>query len=163
VLAALCINEFCNAYTDGDITVPDAIKLLASEYLDSRYFVFVINTLKEIITQNEELKRVVAQEVNVGNFNKIDEQVLGEIVDYVKVASLRCRIIQHIGGTATEIRERLKMMPEPYSKLGEKGYRPSIPQWNGLEEFLWFLKNKGIVSSFALADDGKMQVNTTRS
>jgi hypothetical protein len=163
VLAALCINEFCNAYTDGDITVPDAIKLLASEYLDSRYFVFVINTLKEIIIENEELRRVVAQEVNVGNFNKIDEQVLGAIVEYVKLESLQCKIIQHIGGTVIEIRERLKMMPEPYSKLGDKGCRPLIPQWNGLEEFLEFLKNKGIVSSFALADDGKMQVNTTRS
>lgn len=163
VLAALCINEFCNAYTDGDITVPDAIKLLASEYLDSRYFVFVINTLKEIIIENEELRRVVAQEVNVGNFNKIDEQVLGAIVEYVKLESLQCKIIQHIGGTVIEIRERLKMMPEPYSKLGDKGCRPLVPQWNGLEEFLEFLKNKGVVSSFVSVEDRKMQVNTTRS
>ena len=163
VLAALCINEFCNTYTDGDITVSDAMKLLASEFLDSRYYVLVINTLKEIITENEELRRVVAQEVNVGNFNKIDEQVLGTIVEYVKLESLQCKIIQHIGGTVIEIRERLKMMPEPYSKLGDKGCRPLIPRWNGLEEFLEFLKNKGVVSSFVLADDGKMQVNTTRS
>jgi hypothetical protein len=123
----------------------------------------VINTLKEIIIENEELRRVVAQEVNVSNFNKIDEQVLGAIFDYVKLESLQCKIIQHIGGTVIEIRERLKMMPEPYSKLGDKGCRPLIPRWNGLEEFLEFLKNKGVVSSFVLADDGKMQVNTTRS
>ena len=166
VLAALCINEFCNTYTDGDITVSDMIKLLASVYLDSRCYVLVINTLKEIIIENEEneeLRRVVAPEVNVSNFNKIDEQVLGAIFDYVKLESLQCKIIQHIGGTAIEIRERLKMMPEPYSKLGDKGCRPLIPRWNGLEEFLEFLKNKGVVSSFVLADDGKMQVNTTRS
>ena len=161
--ASLFVKEFCASFEDDLVDSSDVMKLLKSECLNRRNVPFLVNTLRRFITTNDSIASAAARLSNIGNFRDVCEEVLDAILPFLASDSLQCMVIQHLGGGADDIRRRLGKMKEPYSKLGDKGCRPLIPRWNGLEEFLEFLKNKGVVSSFVLADDGKMQVNTTRS
>jgi hypothetical protein len=161
--AALFVKEFCASFEDDLVDSSDVMKLLKSECLNRRNVPLLVNTLRRFITTNDSIASAAARLSNIGNFRDVCEEVLDAILPFLASDSLQCMVIQHLGGGADDIRRRLGKMKEPYSKLGDKGCRPLIPRWNGLEEFLEFLKNKGVVSSFVLADDGKMQVNTTRS
>ncbi len=162
-LAACFIKDFCETMESGLANADDVQKLLASEHLHRRNMPLLVNTLKDIIASRDDLAGHVAEKVNSGNYNHLDENVLDAIVEHVTPESLQCKIIQHIGGRPDEIRDRLKRMPEPYSKLGEFGCHPQIFKWDGLEAFIIFLKEKGIVSSTSEKENGKIQVNTTQS
>ncbi len=162
-LAAICIFDFCADYDSNLLNANVVGKILKSEFLHRKNIPLVSNTFKNIILSNHDLKIELASMINIGNYNQFDEKLLYSLVTKVKPESLQCKIIQHIDGSIDEVRDLLKNMPEPYNKLGELRCRPSIPSWYGLDKFLEFLKDKGIVSSFSLAEDGKMVVNTTRS
>jgi hypothetical protein len=101
--------------------------------------------------------------VNVDNYGQVDEMVLAAITPHLTLSSLQCKIIQHLDGNTDEIRARLKTMPEPYNKLGELGHRPQIRKWDGLKEFLEYLKGKKIVSSFEIEEGGNIRVYTMKS
>ena len=162
-LAAMFIKDFCETMESGLSDADDVQKLLASEYLHRRNMPLLVNTLKGIITSRDDLAGQVAGMVNPGNYNQLDEEVLDAIVEHVTPESLQCKIIQHIGGSSEEIRDRLKRLSEPYRKLGEFGCHPQISKWDGLESFVEFLKEKGIVSSASEKEKGKIQMNTTQS
>lgn len=163
MLAAKFVNEFCSAYEPDMAGLEDTKKLLMSSMLPLRDYPLALNTLKNIVLSSKDLLIHVAGRVNAENYTQLDEGVLDAILPHVKMESLHCKIIQHLGGRADEIRARLKRMPEPYNKLGELGYHPQFRKWDGLEAFLDFLKDKGIVSSVAEAENGKIQVHTTKS
>ena len=97
------------------------------------------------------------------NYAQFDEAILDAVVGKLSLATLRFKIIQHLGGDTAEIRNRLRRLSEPYNKLGELGCHPQISKWDGVETFIEFLKGKGIVSSTSEKADGKIQVNTTQS
>ena len=162
-LAAMLIKDFCETIENGLVNADDVQKLLASEHLTRRHVPLLVNTLKNIIISRDDLTGQVAEKVNYGNYNQLDEKVLDAIVEHVLPESLQCKIIQHIGGEPEEIRDRLKRMPEPYSKLGEFGCHPQFFKCDGFESFVEFLKEKGIVSSTSEKENGKIQVNTTQS
>lgn len=162
-LAAWFTKDFCETMESGLPNADDVLKLLASEHLHRRNMPLLVNTLKDIIVSRDDLAGQVAEKVNSGNYNLLDENVLDAIVKHVTPESLQCKIIQHIGGEPEEIRDRLKRMPEPYSKLGEFGCHPQFFKWDGFESFVEFLKEKGIVSSTSEKENGKIQVNTTQS
>ena len=122
-----------------------------------------VNTVKEIVLANEDLIADVALYVNVGNYMQFDESILDAIIEKLSLVSLQCKIIRHLGGGEDEIRNRLRRMAEPYNKLGELGCHPQISKWDGVEDFIEFLKGKGVVSSMSEKSDGKIQVNTTHS
>lgn len=162
-LAAMFIKDFCETMESGLSDADDVQKLLASENLHRRNMPLLVNTLKGIITSRDDLAGQVAGMVNPGNYNQLDEEVLDAIVEHVTPESLQCKIIQHIGGSSEEIRDRLKRLSEPYRKLGEFGCHPQISKWDGLESFVEFLKEKGIVSSASEKEKGKIQIHTTQS
>lgn len=162
-LAAWFIKDFCETMESGSPNADDVQKLLASEHLHRRNMPLLVNTLKDIIVSRNDLAGQVAEKVNSGNYYQLDENVLGAIVEHVTPESLQCKIIQHIGGSSDQIRDRLKRMAEPYSKLGELGCHPQFFKWDGFESFVEFLKEKGIISSTSEKENGKIQVNTTQS
>ena len=162
-LAAMCIKDFCGGYEDGLMNKEDAIQLLSLEVSNQQYLPLVANTLKQLIVDFEELATEVASKVNVSNYAEIEEGVLDSVLSFLKPDSLQCKVIQHIGGTADEIRERLRRMKEPYRKLGEFGTRPHVQKWEGLDLFIDFLKSKEVISSTSERVDGTIQVNTTQS
>lgn len=163
VLAARFIKEFCDGYVDGMAELEDVKKLLKSPMLHRRNLPLAINVLKNLVIASKDLLIDVAGMVNAGNYPQFDEGVLDAIIPHVKMESLQCKMIQHLGGRADEIRARLKRMPEPYNKLGELGCHPQLRKWDGVEAFLEFLKGKEIVSSVSEADNGIIQVYTTKS
>ncbi|MBQ9343708.1 MAG: hypothetical protein IJT88_00665 [Kiritimatiellae bacterium] len=163
VLAARFIKEFCDGYVDGMTELEDVKKLLKSPMLHRRNLPLAINVLKDLVIVSKDLLIDVAGMVNAGNYPQLDEGVLDAILPHVKMESLQCKMIQHLGGRADEIRARLKRMPEPYNKLGELGCHPQLRKWDGVEAFLEFLKGKEIVSSVSEADNGKIQVYTAKS
>ena len=162
-LAAMCIKDFCDEYSDGMMNVEEARKLFRSEHFHRRNLPLAANILKGVINEDEGLGSDVAGMINNGNYGEIDESVLDFVLRFITQQSLQCKIITHLGGRADEIRERLGRMGEPYNKLGELGCRPQLVKWDGIEEFLEFLKHSGIVSSMSEKTDGKIQVNTTQS
>lgn len=162
-LAAMCIRDFCDEYSDGMIKADEIRKLIKSEHLHRRNLPLTVNILKGIVCEDEGLCSDMAVMINKGNYGEIDESVLDSVLRFVTQQSLQCKIIMHLGGTANEIRERLWRMGEPYNKLGEPGCRPQLVKWDGIEQFLEFLKRVGIVSSTSDKADGKIQVNTTQS
>lgn len=157
------IKEFCNEYSDGMANRDDVEKLFASDKISRRNIPMVVNTVKDVVLDNEDLIIDVASYINVGNFTQFDESILDAVVEKLSLATLQCKIIQHLGGEADEIRDRLRRMAEPYNKLGELGCHPQISKWDGVEAFIEFLKGKGVVSSTSEKPDGKIQVNTTHS
>ena len=161
--ASMFVNEFCNEYSDGMVNQDDVKKLLAPDRISRRNVPKVVNVLKRVVLSSEGLISDVANFVNAGNFTLFDEEVLDATIPYIHMDSVQCKIIQLLGGSADEIRERLKKMGEPYRRLGELGYHPQITKWDGLESFLDFLKDKNIVSSTSEGNDGKIQVHTTKS
>lgn len=163
VYATMFIKEFCNEYSDGMANRDDVEKLFASDKISRRNMPMVVNTVKDVVLDNEDLIIDVASYINVGNFTQFDESILDAVVEKISLATLQCKIIQHLGGDTDEIRNRLKRMSEPYNKLGELGCHPQISKWDGVEAFMAFLKGKGIVSSTSEKADGKIQVNTTQS
>lgn len=163
VYAAMFIKEFCNEYSDGMVNRDDVKKLFASDKISRRNIPMVVNTVKDVVLDNEDLIIDVASYINVGNFTQFDESILDAVVGKLSLATLRCKIIQHLGGDTAEIRNRLRRLSEPYNKLGELGCHPQISKWDGVEAFIEFLKGKGIVSSTSEKADGKIQVNTTHS
>ncbi|MBQ6141253.1 MAG: hypothetical protein IJI54_08190 [Kiritimatiellae bacterium] len=163
VYATMFIKEFCNEYSDGMAKRDDVEKLFASDKISRRNIPMVVNTVKDVVLDNEDLIIDVASYINVGNFTQFDESILDAVVEKLSLATLQCKIIQHLGGDTDEIRNRLKRMSEPYNKLGELGCHPQISKWDGVEAFMAFLKGKGIVSSTSEKADGKIQVNTTQS
>lgn len=163
VYATMFIKEFCNEYSDGMANRDDVEKLFASDKISRRNIPMVVNTVKDVVLDNEDLIIDVASYINVGNFTQFDESILDAVVEKISLATLQCKIIQHLGGDTDEIRNRLKRMAEPYNKLGEFGCHPQISKWDGAEAFIEFLKGKGIVSSTSEKTDGKIQVNTTHS
>lgn len=162
-LAAMCIRDFCDEYSDGMIKADEIRKLIKSEHFHRRDLPLTVNILKGIVCEDEGLCSDMAVMINKGNYGEIDESVLDSVLRFVTQQSLQCKIIMHLGGTANEIRERLGRMGEPYNKLGEPGCRPQLVKWDGIEQFLEFLKRVGIVSSTSDKADGKIQVNTTQS
>lgn len=163
VLAAMCIRNFCALYSDGMMGSDEVMKLLASPHFQRRNLPLAVNTLKDVVLENSDLTQVVASMINNGNYQDIDETVLNAVIEFLTPQSLQCKIIMHIGGNVDEIRERLRRMGEPYNKIGEPGSRPQIVKWDGVETFLEFLKQHGIVSSTSEKPYGKIQVNTTQS
>ena len=163
VLAAMFIREFCDGYSDGMANRDDVKKLLGPDKITRRNMPMAVNTVKDAVLNDEDLIVDVASYINVGNYTLFDESILAAIIEKLSLASLQCKIIQHLGGAADEIRDRLRRMAEPYKKLGELGCHPQIPKWDGVEAFVEFLKGKGIVSSTSEKSDGKIQVNTTQS
>ena len=162
-LAALCIKDFCGEYEDGIIDKDETLQLLSVEALGRQHFPLVANTLKELVVDSEELTSDIAEKINIDNFSEIDESVLDSALSFITPESLQCKVILHIGGSAEEIRGRLRRMKEPYRKLGELGMRPHIQKWEGVDLFTDFLRSKGIVSSVSNRVDGTIQVNTTQS
>lgn len=162
-LAALCIKDFCGEYEDGIIDKDETLQLLSVEALGRQHLPLVANTLKELVVDSEELTSDIAEKINIDNFSEIDESVLDSALSFITPESLQCKVIQHIGGSAEEIRGRLRRMKEPYRKLGELGMRPHIQKWEGVDLFTDFLRSKGIVSSVSNRVDGTIQVNTTQS
>ncbi len=163
VYAAMFINEFCNEYSDGMANRDDVKKLFAPDKISRRNIPMVANTLKDVVLGNEDLIIGVASYINVGNYTQFDEAILDAVVGKLSLATLQCKIIQHLGGDTDEIRNRLRRMSEPYNRLGELGCHPQISKWEGVGAFIEFLKGKGIVSSTSEKADGKIQVNTTQS
>ncbi len=163
VYAAMFIKEFCNEYSDGMANRDDVKKLFEPGRISRRNMPMAVNTVKEIVLANEDLINDGASCVNVGNYMQFDESILDAIIEKLSLVSLQCKIIQHLGGGAGEIRNRLRRMAEPYNKLGEFGCHPQISKWDGVEDFIEFLKGKGIVSSISEKPDGRIQVNTTHS
>lgn len=163
VYATMFIKEFCNEYSDGMANRDDVKKLLAPDKISRRNIPMVANTLKDVVLGNEDLIIDVASYINVGNYTQFDEAILDAVVGKLSLATLQCKIIQHLGGDTDEIRNRLRRMSEPYNRLGELGCHPQISKWEGVEAFIEFLKGKGIVSSTSEKADGKIQVNTTQS
>ena len=163
VYAAMFIKEFCNEYSDGMANRDDVKKLLVPDKISRRNIPMVANTLKDVVLGNEDLIIDVASYINVGNYAQFDEAILDAVVGKLSLATLQCKIIQHLGGDTAEIRNRLRRLSEPYNKLGELGCHPQISKWDGVEAFIEFLKGKGIVSSTSEKTDGKIQVNTTQS
>ncbi len=161
--ASMFVNEFCNEYSNGMVNEDDAKKLLAPDRISRRNVPKVVNMLKRVVLSSEGLISDVANFVNAGNFTLFDEKVLDATIPYIHMDSVQCKIIQLLGGSSDEIRERLTKMGEPYRKLGELGCHPQICKWDGLESFLDFLKDKNIVSSISEGNDGKIQVHTTKS
>ena len=161
--ATMFIKEFCNEYSDGMANRDDVEKLFASDKISRRNIPMVVNTVKDVVLDNEDLIIDVASYINVGNFTQFDESILDAVVEKLSLATLQCKIIQHLGGDTDGIRNRLKRMSEPYNKLGELGCHPQISKWDGVEAFIEFLKGKGVVSSTSEKPDGKIQVNTTHS
>ena len=157
------IKEFCDEYSDGIANRDDVKKLFKSDWISRRNMPMAVNTVKEIVLANEDLIADVTLYVNVGNYMQFDESILDAVIKELNLASLQCKIIQHLGGDADEIRNRLRRMAEPYNKLGESGCHPQISKWDGVEAFIGFLKGRGIVSSASEKPDGKIQVNTTHS
>lgn len=162
-LAAICIKDFCDEYSDGMMNVEEVRKLIKSEHFHRRNLQLTVNILKGIVCEDEGLCSDIAVMINNGNYGEIDESVLDSVLRFLTQQSLQCKIIMHLGGTVNEIRERLGRMGEPYNKLGEPGSRPQLVKWDGIEQFLEFLKRGGIVSSTSDKADGKIQVNTTLS
>ena len=162
-LAAMCIRDFCDEYSDGMMKADEVRKLLKSEHFHRRDLPLTVNTLKGVVCEDEGLCSDIAVMINNGNYGEIDESVLDSVLRFLTQQSLQCKIIMHLGGTVNEIRERLGRMGEPYNKLGEPGSRPQLVKWDGIEQFLEFLKRGGIVSSTSDKADGKIQVNTTLS
>jgi hypothetical protein len=160
-LVAMCIKDFCGEYEDGLINKDDARQMLSLELFDQQYLPLVANTLKHLIVDSEELATDIAGKINISNFAEIDESVLDSALSFITPDSLQCKVIQHIGGNADNIRERLRRMSEPYKKLGELGARPHVKQWEGVNSFIEFLKSKGVVSSTSERPDGTIQANTT--
>ena len=163
VYAAMFIKEFCNEYSDGMTNRDDVKKLLGPDKISRRNMPMAVNTVKDVVLDNEDLIVDVASYVNVGNYTQFEEPILDAVIGKLSLVSLQCKVIQHLGGDADEIRDRLRRMAEPYNKLGELGCHPQISKWDGVEAFLAFLKGKGIVSSISNKSDGKIQVNTTQS
>ena len=163
VYAAMFVKEFCNEYSDSMANRDDVKKLFESGRISRRNMPMAVNTVKEIVLANEDLIADVALYVNVGNYMQFDESILDAIIEKLSLVSLQCKIIQYLGGSADETRNRLRRMAEPYNKLGEFGCHPQISKWDGVEDFIEFLKGKGIVSSMSEKPDGKIQVNTTHS
>lgn len=162
-LAAMCIRDFCDEYSDGMMNADEVRKLIKSEHFHRRNLQLAVNILKGIVCEDEGLCSDIAVMINNGNYGEIDESVLDSVLRFLPQQSLQCKIIMHLGGTVNEIRERLGRMGEPYNKLGEPGCRPQLVKWDGIEQFLEFLKRGGIVSSTSDKADGKIQVNTTQS
>lgn len=163
VLAAKCAKEFCDEYGGGLVGEDDVKKILLSDHLVRRYAVRMINTLKDLIAGSGDLIDEVVRFINKGNYTEFDECVLDAALDSITPVSLQCRIIQHLGGDADEIRRQLGRIEEPYKKLAGLGSRQQISRWDGVESFLNFLKEKGVVSTTGEGEGGKIQVNTTRS
>ena len=157
------IKEFCNEYSDGMADSDDVKKLLGPDKISRRNMPMAVNTLKDVILDNDNLIVDVASYINADNYTQFEESILDAIIEKLSLVSLQCKVIQHLGGDADEIRDRLRRMAEPYNKLGELGCHPQISKWDGVEAFLAFLKGKGIVSSISNKSDGKIQVNTTQS
>lgn len=162
-LAAKFIHEFCAGYEPGMANMEDAKKLLNPSVIPRRNLPSAINVLKDLVLESKDLCVDVAGMVNVGNYDQLDERVLEAIIPHLNLASLQCKIIQHLDGNMDEIRTRLKKMPEPYNKLGELGFHPQIRKWDGLEAFLEYLKGKKIVSSFENEGGGNIRVHTMKS
>ena len=163
VYATMFIKEFCSEYSDGMANRDDVKKLLDSGKIGRRNMPMAINTVKDVVLDDEGLIIDVASHVNADNYTQFEESILNAIIEKLSLASLQCKIVQHLGGDADEIRERLRRMAVPYNKLGELGCHPQIPKWDGIEAFIEFLKVKGVVSSISDKSDGKIQVNTTQS
>ena len=163
VYAAMFIKEFCNEYSDGMTNRDDVKKLLGPDKISRRNMPMAVNTVKDVVLDNEDLIVDVASYVNVGNYTQFEEPILDAVIGKLSLVSLQCKVIQHLGGDAGEIRDRLRRMAEPYHKLGEFGCHPQISKWDGIDAFVEFLKGKGIVSSISDKSDGKIQVNTTQS
>ena len=163
VYATMFIKEFCNEYSEGMANRDDVKKLLDSGKIGRRNMPMAINTVKDVVLDDEGLIIDVASHVSADNYTQFEESILNAIIEKLSLASLQCKIVQHLGGDADEIRERLRRMAVPYNKLGELGCHPQIPKWDGVEAFIEFLKGKGVVSSISDKSDGKIQVNTTQS
>ena len=163
VYAAMFITEFCNEYSDGMANRDDVKKLLDPDKILRRNMPMAVNTVKDVVLDNEDLIVNIASYVNVGNYTQFEESILDAVIGKLSLVSLQCKVIQHLGGEADEIRDRLRRMAEPYNKLGELGCHPQFSKWDGVEAFIEFLKGKGVVSSTSEKPDGKIQVNTTHS
>lgn len=161
--AALFAKEFCASFEDDLVDSSDVMKLLKIECLNRRNVPLLVNTLRRFITTNDSIASAAERLLNSGNFRDVCEEVLDAILPFLALESLQCMVIQHLGGGADDIRRRLGKMKEPYSRLGGLGCRPEIPLWNGLIEFLNFLKAAGIVSTIEEPKNRMVQVNTTRS
>ena len=104
VYAAMFINEFCNEYSDGMANRDDVKKLFAPDKISRRNIPMVANTLKDVVLGNEDLIIGVASYINVGNYTQFDEAILDAVVGKLSLATLQCKIIQHLGGDTDEIR-----------------------------------------------------------
>lgn len=162
VFAALLVRDFCAEYNEGLIDAGDAIKLLKCDCLNRRNVPLLANTLRRLITTNENVATATARLLNEGNYRDVDEGVLDAALSSLVPESLQCKVIQRLAGTTDDIRERLGKMKDPYSRLAGSGCRPELQFWNGLIEFLEFLERVGVVSTIDPPKNGKVQVNTKR-
>ena len=118
------LNELNFAITDfGGQTKPETLQEAQALYAE----------IEDGMNNGAYTDEQVAEKVNSGNYNQLDENVLDAIVEHVTPESLQCKIIQHIGGEPEETRDRLKRMPEPYSKLGEFGCHPQFFKCDGFD------------------------------
>ncbi len=163
MFAVLFVKEFCSEYEDGLVDAEDAKKLLGCDQLNRRHRPLLLNTLHEIIIEDENLSAAAAECVDEGDYCDVDERVLDAVFFALTPVSLQCKVIQRLGGDSQIVRERLSRMCEPYSKLSKLGHRPELLWWEGLGEFLDFLAKAGVVSSVDSVKDGRVHVNTTRS
>ena len=164
-LAALDFKEMDKALEKEEISPMDieVADLFNSGLLSSASERIAFLRFADQIAKDEDLAATVANHISNSNYKKLPIPVLDASVEYVTPLSLQCKIIQHLGGSADEIRERLKKMEEPYKKLGELGCHPQIRKWDGMDSFLDFLKDNNIVSSVGDGNDGRIQVHTTKT
>ncbi len=164
-LAALDFKEMDKALEKEEISPMDieVVDLFNSGLLSSASERIAFLRFADQIAKEEDLAATVANHISSYNYKKLPIPVLDACVEYVTPLSLQCKIIQHLGGSADEIRERLKKMEEPYRKLGELGCHPQIRKWDGMDSFLDFLKDNNIVSSVGDGNDGRIQVHTTKT
>ena len=159
VLAAKCVKSFCG--DDEDVTDRDDVEdLLESCLLAYRHRSLVMNTWSNWICEDEDLRKCAAKKIDAENFKEVEIVVLDACLEFVGSMSLQCKILQRIGGSTEEIRERLGKMDEPYKQFSLPLKRPLLAKWDGLTTFLTFLQDKHIVTKFE-DEDGKIRVSTT--
>ena len=135
-------------------------QLLLNERLDSKFKYGILAENCENVCGSDRLKRLVAQNIGVSNFDKYPSELVCGCFRYLSPVAVQCKVISEYNFDRRNARIALNLMIEPYKKLIKTGQTVVLPFSDIVVEMLDRLKVLGVVREYTVTNDKSITVKT---
>lgn len=153
-------NEYLNKAGDFDFEEDVFEQLLQSKRLDSKFKYGILAENCNNVCGSDKLKRLIAQDIGVSNFEKYPPKLVCECFRYLSPVAVQCKIISAYKFDRKNTIIALNLMIEPYKKLTKIGQTMVLPFSEIVKELLNRLKVLGVVREYVVDKDKGLIVKT---